>query len=343
MSFDPAGLQKMLQVIEAQYGSGSIHVGGNARPIPRISTGSLELDYAMAGGLPFGRFSRFWGAPSSGKSLVSWNIVRSAQAMGLSCAYYNAEKQYDEHYVKKLGVDVKKLIVVEGSIIEEIATKMETLLGAVNLHVIDSCSSCVSVEELNSDVDEWRPGLNARVWGKVFRRLLERFDPEHNAGLLIDQARATIGPGAEHPPGGKALEHASSMTVDFRKGAWLYRNAEGTLTPEDKAKNETLSTNKEPDGMEYVMRVSKSRVGRPGRSARAYYDIDKPGFDHTYEYARAGRFFGIIKQAGAWFTLPSGVRCQGEAKLRAALRDDPAMMQEILDHAMREATGAGKK
>lgn len=327
MSFDPEQLSKVIAAIEGQYGGGTIRHGGNARPIPRISTGSLELDYATNGGIPLGRFSRFWGSPSTGKTLVCWNTIANAQRMGYSCAYYNAEKQYDENHAARLGVDVKKLIVVEGTVIEEIGTKMEALLGAVNLHVIDSCSTCVAIEELEAKIEEWRPGLNARVWGKVLRRLLERFDPEHNAGILVDQARMSIGAymGGEHAPGGKAMEHASSLTLEFRKGAWLFRSPEGLLAPAKSggpAGTDTMNGAKEPDGQEYVVRVAKSRVGRPNRTARFYYDLDQRQFDLTGEYVRAGRYFGLIDQRGAYYTLPDGRRFQGEAKLRAGMDDE---------------------
>lgn len=341
MSFDPAQLEKVLGLIETQYGSGSVYHGGKTKPIPRISTGSLELDYATTGGVPFGRFSRFWGAPSSGKTMIAWMTAANAQKMGYTVAYYNAEKQYDERHAARLGVDVKKLVVVEGSEIETIATKMEALLGVVNLHIVDSCSSCISVDELNAKVEDWLPGISARAWGKVLRRLLERFDPLNNAGILIDQVRASIGAygGGDHPPGGRALEHASSMTLEFRKGAWLYRNDEGLLAAEDKSgsKKTTMSGNKEADGQEYVIRVGKSRVGRPGRVARPFYDYDKPGFDITKEYARAGRHFGLIQNSGAWFTLSDGTRAQGEARMRAALADNPKVLEEIRVRTLKEA------
>lgn len=335
MTFDPSQLDKVVAAITSQYGDGAVHVGGNAKPVKRIPTGSLELDYATTGGIPFGRFSRFWGSPSSGKTLVSWHTIANAQKMGLTCVYYNAEKQYDEVHAARLGVDVKKLIIVEGTIIEEIGTKMESLLGVANLHVVDSCTSCVALEELEAKVEEWRPGLSARVWGKVLRRVLERFDPDHNAGILVDQARSVIGyGGGEQAPGGKAMEHASSLTLHFRKGKWLYRTDDGFLTDAD-VKKKTISENKEQDGQEYVVRVEKSRVGRPGRVARFFYDVDTRQFDLTKEYLQAGLFFGVIQAKGAYYTMPDGTRLHGKSAVRSGLTD--AIKKTIREEVMRQA------
>jgi RecA/RadA recombinase len=104
---------------------------------------------------------------------------------------------------------------------------MEALFNVCHVHVIDSCSIAVSEDELNADIRDWRPGINARAWGKVFRRLNERFDQLENTVILIDQVRTNFKTGGEDAPGGRILDHQSSMTVHFKKGAGWPATADG--------------------------------------------------------------------------------------------------------------------
>ena len=117
--------------------------------------------------------------------MTCWRIIQEAQAQGMTCAYYNIEKQYDRSLVERIGIDSKSLMIVEGTTIEETSAKMEALLGSVDLHVVDSCSNAVSIDELNADVADWQMGLAARVWGKVLRRINERIST-NNTVILVD-------------------------------------------------------------------------------------------------------------------------------------------------------------
>src|SRR4051812_12491585 len=163
-----------------------------------IPTGSLELDAAMGGrGVPQGRVTRFYGGYSSTKTLRAYQVIAQAQAAGLTASYFNVEKQYVPEFAEARGVATSELTLVEGATIEEIGDKLESLLGVVHLHVIDSCTAAVSEDELNADIRDWRPGLNARAWGKVFRRINERFDHYKNTIILIDQVRTNFKTGSE--------------------------------------------------------------------------------------------------------------------------------------------------
>ena len=229
MSVRPEDYDEIVARINKKY-SGDIRRGNDFEIIPRISTGSLELDLAMSGGVPVGRWTRFYGGYHSTKTLTALNVVREAQELGLMCCYYNVEKQYDPKFAKEnLGVDEDELTVVQGATIEEIGDKMEAMFLVCHLHVIDSCSIAVSEDELNADIRDWRPGLTARAWGKVFRRLNERFDHLGNTVILIDQMRSNFKTDGEQPAGGKVFDYQSSMSMLFKKGKWIFRNKEGLL------------------------------------------------------------------------------------------------------------------
>ena len=318
MTVDPNHLTRDIAAIEKQYGKDIVHIGeqeDDYRDLARIPTGSIELDYAMGGGIPLNRISRLWGSYHSGKSFIAWNVIKNAQKMGMTCAYYNVENQYDERYVKKIGVNVESLIRVDDAIIERVGAQLETLLGSVHIHVIDSCSGAISLYEVNAKPEDMQIGLASRAWAKVFRRATNAFN-EDNAIIIIDQARDTMGfGGGEHPPGGRFIEHASSLTAHFKRGGWLHKEND-ILVQKDGVKKKTLSGSAEPDGQEIQVRVTKNRCGPPYRTARVYYDFEGCRLDSSFEYVKAAKFFGIIQVTGSWMVLPDGTKLQGEAKLR---------------------------
>ena len=318
----------------------SIHKGNTFEEVQGISTGSPEMDAAMGGfGVPRGRWTRFYGAYSSTKTLSAFSVIAEAQRLGLTCAYYNVEKQYTPDFVAERGVDIKALDVVEGTSVEEIGEQMESLLSVINVHVIDSCSIAVSEDELNADIRDWRPGISARAWGKIFRRLNKHFDPIDNTAILIDQVRTnfTAG-GADRPAGGRIFDHQSSMSVMVRNGGWLHRNPEGFLDDTKRAKqHKGMSGQVDPEGQIITARVEKSRVCRPLRSATMWWDIEKKKFDRSYEYLKAGKYLGIIEVKGGGNYYYDDKRiARGEPEMRQILDDDEAIRDDIID-ALQEA------
>ena len=304
----------------------------------RISTGSLELDVAMGGGLPVGRWTRFYGGFSSTKTLRSLICAREAQRLGFSVAYYNVEKQYDPYFAAdKIGLDTKALTIVEGTTVEEIGEKMEGLFGVVHLHIIDSSSIAVSEDELNADIRDWRPGINARAWGKVFRRLNERFDQYANTVIMIDQVRVNWRTGGDDPAGGKIFDHQSSMSVMFKKSDWLWRNDEGYL--DEKAKQtKGMSGQVEPAGMEIKVRVEKSRVCRPFRTATLRLDLDSMEFDDHFELFKAAKHYGIIKTTSVGRYEYEGHKMHGEKPVRKLLMQNPELIEKIRATSMAAAS-----
>lgn len=348
MSVDPDLYNEIVNKINAKY-ENDIKRGDEHENPERLDSGSLALNLAMGGGVPLNRWTRIYGPYSSGKSLTGWNIIRAAQERGMLCCYYNVEKQYHKDFVEQtMGVNTEDLTVVEGTTIEEIGEKMEMMMQVCHLHVIDSCSIAVSLDELDADITAWRPGLSARAWGKVFRRLNERFDSNGDDGhtvILLDQLRMSFGmrggPAKEEPPGGKVLDFQSSMSVKFKKGNWMFYNEEGVLDPKAKQKK-GMSGDIEPDGIEIKARVEKSRVSRPLIPALMRLDLNTKEFDRLFEYVEAAKYYGAVevKNGGNYYygKGDNKIHLRGEKALREFIAGDLTFQQEIEEKALAAIT-----
>ncbi len=298
-------IDSVITRINDRYGDqGKANRGSEEPPIRRISTRSLELDYATGGGVPVGRMSRFYGGPSTGKSIKAQHVIAEAQSMGMTCAYVNAEKQYTDEFSAMQGVDTDKLVVVQTSIIEDIGEIIEGNLDEIDVWVIDSCSFCITRDELAAGLNEKElPMIRARRWGTQFSFINERFDRNRNVLLYIDQLRVKNAMGgftSEGPPGGKLMEFASSMTIEFKRGPWLWYNKDGVLTDTRNTKQKTLSQTLEADGYGVNAQVVKSRVCRPLRTAAMKFDYASLSFDHIDEYAKAAKYFEVVESSPGW-------------------------------------------
>lgn len=331
MSIDESRLEATLDKIRSQYGEASVRkVGGNSQ-IERISSGDVMLDWATGGGFPMGRWIHCYGAYSSAKTLTSWNVIRNAQEKGLTCVYYNIEKQFDEEWVQKWGVDIDKLIVIDGAKIEDLGTKMESLLGVANVHIIDSIAQAVSQDELAGETGDWLPGIAARSWGKVLRRANDKFDDRNNMVIMINQTRDMFGRGGgEVATGGRMIEYLSSLSLHFRRSSWLYKDKNGIMQ-DDGNNTDTMTGDKEPEGIEFQVRVPKSRVSTPFRTARIRFDFEECKFDELWALTRAAIHLKAVTRGGSWYTLPDGSKVQGENGLRAALLADDDFRKSVTD------------
>lgn len=349
---DPSKRQALLQKVEArraEYGGGSggaaVRMGNKVPAVERISSGSFALDYATEGGIPRGRWTRMYGGFSSGKSLTCWNIIREAQALGLGCVYFNIEKQYDPAFTAACGVDVDELLIGEGTIIEEVGENLFDLLEGYHVFVIDSCSEAISTEEMSGEFGDKHYSPGPRAWNEVFKKVNEKFDPHEHTIIYLDQIRDVFGgQGGVQPPGGRLMEHRSSMTLFFRRGSWLFRNEKGRLVEEAEA-GKTMHGLTEADGMEIKVRVEKSRVGRPFRQAVMRYDLDGARLDLAWELSviagyldvdgnpahRSGKPPIISKTTpkSSYFALPDGTTVQGMNGLAAKLEEDDDLKQTI--------------
>jgi len=333
MTVRPEDYDDIVAKINKKY-SGDIRRGNDYETVARISTGSLELDLAMGGGVPMGRWTRFYGGYHSTKTLTALSTIREAQNMGLLCAYYNVEKQYDADFARdKIGLNPDELTLVEGASIEEIGEKMEAMMTVCHVHVIDSCSIAVSEDELNADIRDWRPGISARAWGKVFKRLNERFDALDNTVILIDQMRTNFKTGGEQASGGRVFDFQSSMSVLFRKGSWMWKNKEGYLD-EGATQQKGYGGQIEPAGYEVKCRIEKSRVCRPFRSATMRLDLDELKFDRTFEMLKAAVYYDVIEQRGAHYYKDGEKLGMGAKAVRQIIDNDSGLQDEIWEKAM---------
>lgn len=329
MPVEKENLEQVLASIKKEYGEGEIHYADNYPELVRIPTRSLELDLATGGGIPLGRWVHFYGPLSSAKTLTAWNVIKSAQDMGLSCAYYNIEKQFLAEWVEARGIDLSKLHLVEGTTIEGVGAKLESLLGVVHVHVLDSLAFAISVDELASESEEWRPGIQARAWGKVFRRANERFDDKENAVIMINQTRSVFGRmGGEEPTSGRAVGYISSLDLQFKRSHWLYKDANGILKAEG-TNLDTITGDKEPDGIEFQTRVAKSRVCKPFGTARMRLDFETGDFDETWALIKAAAYFNVVERSGSWYSY-NGDKVQGERGLRELITANSDLQETIV-------------
>lgn len=331
-------IEEALRRVRENYGDEGANRGDEEHPVGRVSWRSPELDYATFGGAPIGRWTRLYGGPSSGKSTKCWNLIAEAQSLGMTCAYYNAEKQFTPEFAEKQGVNIHELMLLQGTVIEDIGEKMEGLMDLIDVHVVDSCSSTLSRVELEDGLNEREyMGIRPRKWAQQFAFVNERFDRNRNMVILVDQIRTKgLGTGrtSEGPPGGKYMEHVSSMTIEFKKGGWLYYDKDDILIDDMKKRDtsrKTLSSGTEADGIEIQARVVKSRVCRPFRTARMKFDLNLLEFDHIDELVKAAKFFGLVEQSGGWYKLPGEDKSLRPRELRIRLEDDEALREKVIE------------
>jgi RecA/RadA recombinase len=275
----------------------------------RISAG-VDLQGNISGGIPIGRVTRIYGSESTGKTLLSWDAIAAAQIFqsarfphGLSCVYWNVEKQFDPAFARRHGVDVSKLGVMQTVIIEDIAGQMDVLLSSRHLHVIDSASFATPMEELvgpkkqgkatKTPEYEVQVGAHARAWKRAINRIHNRMDKDENVVIILDHVGTDMTTQSEKPLSGRRMAFRSDLSIHLKRGPWLFYNKHGRLDTNDAiAKDEGMGPAglKEPDGIEITARVEKARVCRPLRVCKMRLDINKSSFDYLWELAEMSRY-----------------------------------------------------
>jgi recombination protein RecA len=336
--FDEASLDRARAAIQKQYGEETIRLGNTYDTPGKVTTGSLELDSVLRGGIPRGRMCHFYGPFQSGKSLLSISVAAEFQKQGLSVALYNAENQYDPAWWAAHGVDVSKLTVIDNTKIEEIGSTMEVLLPAIHLHIVDSVPACVSIDELAADNEEWRPGISARAWGKTFRRINASFDNEENTVIWINHLGTAFNKyTADAPTGGKNFERFSSLSLEFGRATKLYRDKDGYLKAEGDgeetfAGSQEKGKDKPPSGLEFKVTARKTRQSPVDAVARLRMDLRTGQFDDLWSLVKAAEFYGLVSKGGSWYTLPDGkTKTQGDGGLRKYIQEHPEFKEQIID------------
>jgi len=306
--------------IEKTCGKGSIMRMGADSPQVRvagISTGAINLDAAIGiGGIPRGRVTEIFGPESSGKTTLALHVVASAQRLGGAAAYIDAEHALDVEYAKKLGVDIENLLVSQPDTGEQGLEICEILVrsGAVDVVVIDSVAALVPKMEIEGEMGDSLPGLQARLMSQALRKLAGNIKRAGTLVIFINQIRMKIGimfGNPETTTGGNALKFYASVRLDIRRiGA--------------------IKKGEEVVGNETRVKVVKNKVAPPFREA--LFDIlYGEGISREGEIVELGVNHKIVEKSGAWYAYKGEKIGQGKDNAREFLREHPEIAQEIED------------
>ena len=320
-------LDAALAHIEKQFGKGSImKLGANdqSMDVEAISTGSLGLDIALGiGGLPRGRVIEIYGPESSGKTTLALHVVAEAQRNGGVCAFVDAEHALDPVYARKLGVNVAELLISQPDTGEQALEIADTLVrsGAVTILVIDSVAALTPKAELEGEMGDSLPGLQARLMSQALRKLTGSISKSGCMVIFINQIRMKIGVMFGNPEtttGGNALKFYASVRLDIRRIGQI------------KERDEVV-------GNQTRVKVVKNKVAPPFKQVE--FDIMYgEGISKTGELVDLGVKAGVIEKSGAWFAYGGQKIGQGRENSKAYLRDNPLIAAEV-EKAVRKNAG----
>jgi len=318
-------LETALGNIERSFGKGSIMRLGDktTMDIEAVSTGSLGLDIALGiGGLPKGRIIEIYGPESSGKTTLSLHAVAEAQKNGGVCAFVDAEHALDPVYAGKLGVDLDDLLISQPDTGEQALEIADTLVrsGAVDLLVIDSVAALTPRAELEGEMGDSLPGLQARLMSQALRKLTGSISKSNTMVIFINQIRMKIGVmfgSPETTTGGNALKFYSSVRLDIRRIGQL------------KDRDEVV-------GNQTRVKVVKNKVAPPFRQVE-FDIIYGEGISKMGELIDLGVKGDIVEKSGSWYSYGDQRLGQGKEKTRQFLKDNPALAAEIEEKIRRNA------
>ena len=320
-------LQAALAQIEKQFGKGTIMRLGEGEVIADIqvvSTGSLGLDIALGvGGLPRGRVIEIYGPESSGKTTLTLQVISEMQRLGGTCAFVDAEHALDVQYAQNLGVNLQELLVSQPDTGEQALEIVDSLVrsGAVDLVVIDSVAALTPNAEIEGDMGDSLPGLQARLMSQALRKLTATIKKTNCTVIFINQIRMKIGVmfgSPETTTGGNALKFYASVRLDIRRT--------GTIKKGDDA-----------IGNETKVKVVKNKVAPPFKTAE--FDIlFGAGISREGEVIDMGVTAKIVDKSGAWYAYQGEKIGQGRDNAREFLRENPALAREI-ENKVRESLG----
>lgn len=318
-----AAINNALAQIKKQYGDGAImQMGEQAnRNIPKFSSGSLALDIALGGGMPFGRIIEIYGPESSGKTTIALHAIAEVQRNGGRAAFVDAEHALDPSYAKKIGVDVDSLFVSQPDDGEQALEITETLVrsGGIDLIVIDSVAALTPRAEIEGTMGDSHMGLQARLMSQALRKLTGIVSKTNCSVIFINQIRMKIGVMFGNPEtttGGNALKFYASLRLDVRRiDKILDKKAAGEDT-------------QEVIGNRTRVKVVKNKVAPPFRQAE--FDIlYAKGMSKEGEALDLGVKYEIIEKSGAYYSYKGETLGQGREQAKAALHDNQALLKEI--------------
>ncbi|WP_183240275.1 recombinase RecA [Bradyrhizobium sp. cir1] len=320
-------LAAALSQIERQFGKGSVmKLGKNDRSmdIEAVSSGSLGLDIALGiGGLPKGRIVEIYGPESSGKTTLALHTVAEAQKKGGICAFIDAEHALDPVYARKLGVNIDELLISQPDTGEQALEICDTLVrsGAVDVMVIDSVAALVPKAELEGEMGDALPGLQARLMSQALRKLTASINKSNTMVIFINQIRMKIGVmygSPETTTGGNALKFYASVRLDIRRI--------GAIKERDEVVGNTTR-----------VKVVKNKLAPPFKQVE--FDIMYgEGVSKMGEILDLGVKAGIVEKSGAWFSYDSQRLGQGRENSKAFLKANPDITAKI-ETAIRQNSG----
>lgn len=319
-------LETALANIEKQFGKGAIMrmtEGSADQSIETVSTGSLGLDLALGvGGLPRGRIIEVFGPESSGKTTLALSCIAEMQKAGGTCAFIDAEHALDLSYAERLGVVVRDLLLSQPDTGEQALEITDALVrtGSVDLVVVDSVAALTPKSEIEGEMGDALPGLQARLMSQALRKLTSSINRTKSMVIFINQIRMKIGGygNPETTAGGNALKFYASVRLDIRKSTPIKRGDEviGNLTR---------------------VKVVKNKVAPPFKQVE--FDIlYGRGISRIGEVIDIGSELDILEKAGTWYSYAGQRLGQGKEKVRDFLQEHPDVCAEI-EKKIREAKG----
>jgi len=318
MSLDKKkAIETAVAQIERAFGKGAImRLGGDqVVEVATNSTGSLGLDIALGvGGLPKGRIIEIYGPESSGKTTLTLHAIAEAQKKGGVCAFIDAEHALDPVYARKLGVNLDDLIVSQPDHGEQALEIADTMVrsGAIDVVIIDSVAALTPKAEIEGEMGESRPGLQARLMSQALRKLTGSINRTNTLVIFINQIRMKIGVTYGSPEvttGGNALKFYASVRLDIRRTS-------------------TLKDRDEPIGNQVRVKVVKNKVAPPFKQVE--FDIMfGEGISKMGELIDLGVKANVVEKSGAWFSYDSQRLGQGRENAKTFLKDNPEIAAEI--------------
>jgi recombination protein RecA len=314
-------LSAALGQIEKQFGKGAVmRMGDKAiEAIEAVPTGSLMLDIALGiGGLPRGRVVEIYGPESSGKTTLTLQVIAQAQKLGGTCAFIDAEHALDPSYAEKLGVNVDDLLVSQPDTGEQALEIADMLVrsSSIDVIVIDSVAALTPRAEIEGEMGDQLPGLQARLMSQALRKLTGNIKRSNTMVIFINQLRMKIGimmPGQspETTTGGNALKFYASVRLDIRRIGAVKKGDEVV-------------------GNQTRIKVVKNKLAPPFKQVVTEI-LYGEGISREGELIDMGSDNKIVEKSGAWYSYGSERIGQGKDNARQYLKDNPGMAKEIED------------